>query len=104
MFRLMDNLNLLAWRLGEALEAIPQLTLDAVRALAIGLYATFVVLALAVLRRGGRARGALVWITLLFLIIAGGAGRSNASARWTAALIIVGVGAVSMTSRLQRLP
>ncbi len=103
MFRLVDNLHLLAWRIGEALNDLSLLTLDAVRALAIGCYATFTVLALAVIRRGGRARTTLVWVTILFLLIAGTADPDNASFRWSVALIIVGAAALTMTSRLRSL-
>jgi len=92
-----------AWRIGEALNDLSLLTLDAVRALAIGCYATFTVLALAVIRRGGRARTTLVWVTILFLLIAGTADPDNASFRWSVALIIVGAAALTMTSRLRSL-
>lgn len=103
MFRLVDNLHQIAWRIGEVLTNISLLTLDAIRAIAIGLYATFVVLALAVLRRGGNARAILLWVSILFLIVVGGAERVDASPRWTAALLLVGAAAFAMTSRLRRL-
>ncbi len=79
------------------------MALDLVRALAIGLYATFVVLALAVARRGGRAKGALVVITVLFVLLVGHADMATESnGRWTAALALCAVGAVVMTGRLRQ--
>ena len=60
LFRVVDWFHFAAWRLGEIIGDLSLVAQDVVRALAIGLYATFVVLAISVLRRGGRARGALV--------------------------------------------
>lgn len=105
VFRLMDTLHVLAWRIGELIEDLSAITLDMVRALAIGLYATFVALAVAVARRGGRGRGALILVSLLFLLLAGGGiggdiGAPNA--RWTAALLLAGAGAAVMTGRLRQ--
>ena len=103
MFRILDTLHVLAWRISEAVEDLSVLALDLVRALAIGLFATFVVLAVAVSRRGGRGRGALLLVTLLFLILAGGGVDGAApNARWTAALLLSGVGAAIMTGRLRQ--
>ncbi len=103
LFRVMDTLHVLAWRLGEAIQDLSLLALDLMRALAIGLFATFVVLALAVARRGGRARGALLLVTVLFLVLAGGGIDGAApNARWTAALLLAGAGAVVMTGRLRQ--
>src|SRR3954449_11374866 len=69
LFRLLDTFHVLMWRLGEFIADLSTVALDAVRAWAIGRYATFVVLAFAVLRRGGRARGALIVVTVLFPIL-----------------------------------
>lgn len=99
LFRLLDTLHLMAWRFAEMIEDLSVMALDVVRALAIGLYATFVVLALAVARRGGAARAALVVVSVLFLGLAGGSGVANT--RWTAALVLCGVGAAVMTGRLR---
>lgn len=103
VFRVMDTLHVLAWRVSEAIADISVLALDLVRALAIGLFATFVVLALAVTRRGGRGWGALVVVTVLFLALAGGGVEgAEPNARWTAALLLSGFGAAVMTGRLRR--
>jgi len=104
LFRVLDTVHVLAWRLSEAVADLSLLTLDLVRALAIGLFATFVALALAVARRGGRGRGALLLVSVLFLFLAGGGGPDGASAntRWTAALLLSGMGALVMTGRLRQ--
>ena len=103
VFRLVDTLHVLAWRISEAVEDLSVLALDMVRALAIGLFATFAVLAVAVARRGGRGRGALLVVTLLFVILAGGGVDGAApNTRWTAALLLSGVGALVMTGRLRQ--
>ena len=100
LFRLVDNLHVLGWRLAEFVDDLSVVALDLVRALAIGLYATFVALALAVARRGGPSRGALVLVSLLFLVLASGADVSNV--RWTAALALCAVAAAVMTGRLRQ--
>lgn len=103
VFRVLDSLHVLAWRISEAVEDLSLLALDLVRALAIGLFATFVVLAVAVARRGGRGRGALLLVTLLFVVLVGGGVDGGApNARWTAALLLSGVGAAIMTGRLRQ--
>lgn len=103
VFRMLDSLHVLAWRISEAVEDLSLLALDLVRALAIGLFATFVVLAVAVARRGGRGRGALLLVTLLFVVlVSGGVDGGAPNARWTAALLLSGVGAAIMTGRLRQ--
>ena len=103
VFRVLDSLHVLAWRISEAIGDLSVLALDLMRALAIGLFATFVVLAIAVARRGGRGRGALLVVTLLFAILAGGGVDGAApNARWTAALLLSGAGAAIMTGRLRQ--
>lgn len=104
MVRLIDNVHQLAWRLGEILADLPALTLDAVRALTIGLYATFMALAFAVSRRGGHARAVVIVVTVLLVFTVSGVDPGESSPRWTAALLLVGFAALSMTSRLRRLP
>jgi hypothetical protein len=101
MFRLMDTLHVLGWRLAEALAELSATAVDVVRALSIGLYVTFVGLGLAVARRGGRARLALVVVSLLFLMLAGDAGPGDQT-RWLAALALSGIAASIMTGRLRQ--
>jgi hypothetical protein len=103
LFRVVDWFHFAAWRLGEIIGDLSLVAQNVVRALAIGLYATFVVLAVSVLRRGGRARGALIVVTVLFLILIGPTEMATESnARWTAALALSAVGAVVMTGRLRQ--
>ena len=102
LFRVIDTFHVLMWRLGEFIADLSTVALDAVRALAIRLYATFVVLAVAVLRRGGRARAALLVVSVLFAILVihdDIAAESNG--RWAAALALSGIGAIVMTNRLR---
>jgi hypothetical protein len=97
MFRIVDSFHIAMWRIGEAIGR------DLVRALAIGLYGTFVVLALSVIRRGGRAKAALFWVSVLFLFLIGGVELTTESdTRWVVALVVAGVGAVTMTQRLRQ--
>jgi hypothetical protein len=100
LFRLDDALHVLVWRIAEALEQLSATALDAVRALAIGLYVTFMALAFAVQRRGGRARAAIVVVTLLYIVLVGYATPGDQT-RWLAALALSGVGAAVMTGRLR---
>jgi len=99
LFRVLDTIHLLSWRIAEMVDDLSAVALDLLRALAIGLYATFVVLSLAVARRGGPARGALLVVSLLFLALAGGSGLPNM--RWTAAFALCAVAAADMTGRLR---
>ena len=102
-FRVVDTLHVLAWRVSEVISDLSLMTLDVVRALAIGLYATFVVLAVAVARRGGRARGALVVVSVVFLLLVGGADDgAGPNGRWAAALVLAAIGSLVMTGRLRQ--
>ena len=103
LFHLVDTFHVLMWRLGEFIADLSTVALDAVRALAIGLYATFLVLGFAVLRRGGRARAALIVVTILFLVLVMHDDTvSEGNGRWTAALALSAVGAIVMTARLRQ--
>jgi len=103
LFRVLDTFHVLMWRLGEFIADLSTVALDAVRALAIGLYATFVVLAFVVVRRGGRARAALVIISVLFaILVARDDTVTESNGRWAAALALSGFGAIVMTNRLRQ--
>jgi hypothetical protein len=103
LFRLLDTFHVLMWRLGEFIADLSTVALDAVRALAIGLYATFVVLAFAVLRRGGRGRAALIIVSVLFaILVAHDDVVTESNGRWAAALALSGIGAIVMTNRLRQ--
>ncbi len=101
LFRLADTLHVFMWQLAEALEQLSATAMDAVRALAIGLFVTFLALGLAVGRRGGRARGAMLVVTGLFLFLVSDAAPGDQT-RWIAALALSAVGAAVMTGRLRQ--
>ena len=103
LFRLADTLHVFAWQVAEAVAQLSATARDVVRALAIGLFVTFVVLGLAVYRRGGRARTALILVTIVFMLLVGDAAPGD-QARWLAALILSGAGAAIMTGRLRQTP
>ena len=71
-----------------------------VRAAAIGLYVVFVALSLLVLRQGGRARTALVVVSLVFYFLVGGTDFDASNSRWFSAFILAGIAALIMTARL----
>jgi len=103
LFRLVDSLHVALWQIGEAIGDLSLMGRDLVRAMAIGLYATFVVLAVSVIRRGGPAKAALLWVSVLFLVLIGGLEMTTQSnTRWVLALAVAGVGAVTMTQRLRQ--
>lgn len=103
LFRMVDWFHLAAWRISEAIGDLSLVARDVVRALAIGLFATFVVLALMVIRRGGRAKGALLVVSVLFLMLIGQAEMvTESNTRWALALALSGFGAVVMTTRLRQ--
>ena len=100
LFRLQNALHVFAWQVAEVLADLSATALDAVRALSIGLFVTFLALAAAVARRGGRSRGAAVVVSVLFLLLVSGASAGD-PARWLAALVLSGLGAAVMTGRLR---
>lgn len=103
LFRIVDSFHVALWRISEAIGDLSLMGREAIRALALGLYVTFVVLALGVIRRGGTAKASLFWLTVLFLFLIGGVGLTTESdTRWVLALAVAGAGAVTMTSRLRQ--
>jgi len=92
------------WTMQEALLNFSIAAFDLVRALAIGLYFVFVALAVLTIRRGGRGRGALVAVTLVFfgLVWRSADEGFGAHTRWVTALLLTAVAALSMTRRLTR--
>jgi hypothetical protein len=74
---------------------------DVVRALAVGLFVTFVALAVFAIRQGGKGRMALFTVSTVFvLLLRDGGGESNG--RWVAAFALAAVGALVMTTRVRR--
>jgi hypothetical protein len=78
-------------------------TFELMRALTIGLFPVFVVLALVALRRGLPVRSTLIAVTIVFVLLLlaplrNGEGISDL--RWIAAFVVVLGGSISMTRRL----
>jgi hypothetical protein len=89
------------WFVGDIVDTLLLRAFDAVRAAAIAFYAVFVVLAVMANRRGLRVGGALIVVSLLFLLLV----RTHwydPGTKWLSAAIVAAVGACVMTSRLVR--
>ena len=72
-----------------------------VRALAVGLFVTFVALAVLTIRQGGKGKAALVLVSSVFLVLLhDGANASNG--HWAAAFVLAAIGALVMTGRVRR--
>ncbi|MBV9249445.1 MAG: hypothetical protein JO227_09415 [Acetobacteraceae bacterium] len=91
------------WFLDDFFAMLAFQALDIVRAAAIALYVVFLVLALIARQRGLRSGGAMVVVTLLFLILVRTAWYAPGT-RWFAAAVLSGAGAIAMTARLLRPP
>ena len=103
-FQLLNTFHVVGWWISEGVADLSGLAVDVVRALALGLFATFVALCWLAARRGAAVRGTALLVGLLFLILAsGGDGLSDGAGnlRWTAALGVAGVGSLVMTRRLR---
>lgn len=90
-------------RAAEALiAAFTVQTFDLLRALAVGLFAVFVVLGALAARRGLRARAALVLVSAVYVALLYPAmdGDYASPQRWLGAFLLAAVGALVMTSRL----
>ena len=101
VFRIENAIHVFFWRVAELLAELSATALDAVRALAIGLFVTFLALAAAVARRGGRARTAVIVVGVLFFFLVDSASPGEQT-RWLAAFALSGVGAAVMTGRLRQ--
>lgn len=90
----------------EAVATISGEAYALIRALAIGLFVTFLALCAVAERRGVPVRRALVVVAVVFLLIVSGPGRGAylSSARWLAALVVAGAGAASVTRRALHAP
>ena len=103
-FQVLNAFHVAGWWIGEVVADLSGLAVELVRALALGLFATFVALCWLAARRGAAVRGTALLIGLLFLVLAGGGDELSDGAgnlRWTAALAVSGVGALVMTRRLR---
>lgn len=104
-FQVLNTLHVAGYWVGEFVADLSGLTIELVRALALGVFATFVALCWLVARRGAAVRGTGLLVALLFLVLAGsggdGIGDGAGGARWAGALLVAGVGAGVMTRRLR---
>lgn len=104
-FQILNTLHLAGYWVGEIIADLSGLTVELVRALALGVFATFVALCWLVARRGAAVRGTGLLVTLLFLVLAGSGGDGiidgAGGARWAGALLVAGFGAAVMTRRLR---
>ncbi|HET9018069.1 MAG TPA: hypothetical protein VFN46_00685 [Acetobacteraceae bacterium] len=77
-------------------------TLQGLRAVALGLFGTYVGLSLLGIRRRAQGAGGLIVVAILFLLLVWGAEGANptSNARWAAALIVAAVAALGATRRL----
>lgn len=103
LFRLFDAIQHAGWWIGDFVANLSLMAVDLVRALALGIYATFIALALLAARRGHPARGILLGVSVLFWLLAvGNLGPRGSSAAWVGALLVAGFGAAAMTRRLRQ--
>jgi hypothetical protein len=96
-----DAITRVLWFLDDIVETMMSRAFDAVRAAAIALYVVFLVLAMLASRRGLRVGGAVVVVSLLFLVLV----RTNwydPATKWLSAAVVAAVAAGVMTSRLLR--
>lgn len=77
-----------------------------IRALAIAIYVVFLVLGFGAARRGLRASGTIVTVTIIFMILVWKPWSYTGAplSRWLAALAVVVAGAIVMTQRLTGTP
>ncbi len=103
-FQVLNTFHLAGWWIGEVIAELSGLAVELVRALALGLFATFAALCWMAARRGAAVRGTALLIGLLFLVLASGGdglGDDAGNLRWTAALGVAVIGALVMTRRLR---
>lgn len=100
----LENFLAAAWMTLDALIVRLSIqALNAVRAAAIALYVVFVLLALLARRRGLRSGGALLTVSVLFLLLVN-TDWYEPGTKWFTAALLAAVGAVVMTGRLLRPP
>lgn len=87
------------WLLADRLDA---LSFDLLRALAIGAFGAFVLLAIMAIRRGLRGRAALIAVSLVFAAAIAPGTQWPDRQSWLLAFVLALTGAASMTGRLLR--
>ncbi len=98
----LSGLDELSAQLMDTLYQFGSKTFEVMRALAIALFIVFFALGIVASRRGIRARGAMLLVSVLFFIILAGPGSGTPirPTRWTEALFLAAAGAIVMTQRL----
>ena len=98
----LDTLQQASWYLDQLVHNFTLATLEGLRAVAIGLYGTYVGLSLLAIRRQTHGPGGLIVVSVIFLLLVWGAEGTHpsANARWAAALVVAALAALSATRRL----
>lgn len=97
-------LDLLAAGLAAAarlVRSLPMFSSDVMRALAIGLFVTFLGLAALTIRQGGKGRTAILAVSAVFVLLVRD-GRAASNGQWAAAFALAAAGALVMTGRIRR--
>ncbi len=89
--------------LRQALSDMGMRFYDVLRALALGLFAIFFVLSLVATQRGLPGRGAMVIVSLLFLVLVWRQG-PEATGHWLLAFLLAATAAANVTRRLMYTP
>ena len=85
--------------LAVSLRNLSTSAVNVVHALAVGLFVTFVGLALVAIRSGHKGRAALVIVSAAFVWLVW-TGEAPSNERWLAAFVLAGVGTLVMSGRL----
>lgn len=93
---LSDQVTLAA---ATSLRDLSASAVNVVHALAVGLFVTFVGLALVAIRSGRKGRAALVVVSAVFVWLVW-SGDAPSNQRWLAAFVLAGLGTLVMSSRL----
>jgi hypothetical protein len=103
--RLLETaLDLLATGLANLGRLVQDLSLfgsDLVRAMAIGLFVTFVALAIIAIRQGRKGRAALLAVSTVFVLLVRD-GSAAPNGHWVAAFALAAIAALVMTGRVRR--
>ena len=91
-----------AMGLAAVMQQMSSLTSELLRAIATGLFVTFVGLSLLAIRVGQRGRAALVLVSAGFFWLVGTGGPLASREEWVEALLLAAAGALVMTQRLLR--
>lgn len=104
--RVLDASQQAIWYIDELVHSLTTATFKVLRALAIGLYGTFVGLTLLAIRRRADGAGGLIVVSIIFLLLVWGAegDHPGANARWALALLVAALAALNATNRLARRP